>query len=86
MEGGNFMNPIHSAIILMKKEYDDALHDYFVVIKEVKIYDIENKEIRNKVITDCFIDVKNNETDYVLVEHVAQKLGISESNVTKEYI
>jgi len=80
------MNPIHSAIIFMKKEYEDALQDYFVVIKEVKIYDINNKEIRNKDITDNFIDVKNNETDYVLVEHVAQNLGISESNVNKEYI
>lgn len=80
------MSTIHFANIFVEKEYDEEIHDDFVVIKEVKIYDNDKKEIKEKELTKSFIGIKNNETDYVLVEYVAQKLGIEESNVETEYL
>lgn len=80
------MNIIHSANISVKKEYDNEIHEYYVVIEDVKIFDSSNKEIKEKDITNNFIGVKTNEIDHVLIQYVAEKLDIKESDVNIEYL
>ncbi|MCS5500864.1 hypothetical protein NY607_06965 [Lysinibacillus sp. A4] len=76
-----------SAKIFVKREYDNEDHEYYVVIDDVKIFDLNKNEIKNKEITNHFINEKTYDTtDIVLVELVANGLNIDESDVKLEYI
>ena len=79
------MNEIHSAYVIVKRRYDNAVDDYFVVIEKVGILDKNKKLIDNKDITDRFIGVKAYDTDYTLQVHVAEALELDDSNVEIQY-
>lgn len=81
------MNTIHSANVFVKKEYDKDTHESFVVIEEVKIYDIDKEEIKEKDRTNNFIGEKAKDIfDFVLGQNVAEKLEIDDSKVEIKYI